>query len=231
MSLPQQLYELQQIDIEIQNKQKLVNEIAQQLSKDQVLVEMAARLSSQKEELGEVERGQRNLEWDLADLEEKFKQINSKLYSGAVKSPKELVSLEQEAKSIKKRISEKEDRLLESISQVEEGQAEVKISINQFEELNQKWQERQGILKQKKAELETQLSSLSENRHELIQQFSPELIDLYERIKLAKGQAIAKVSQGKCQGCHIALPLREWQRVKVGEVIQCSSCGRILYLE
>jgi len=148
-----------------------------------------------------------------------------------VKNPKELVNLKREVESLKGRLSTKEDELLELMSQVEEMEAKVKVSTKEFEGLQQEWQQKQEILSRRKIETETVLSNLNKKRQELAQQISSEAIKLYGQIKLTKGQAIAKVEQGKCQGCHIALPTSQWQKAKAGELVQCNSCNRILYVE
>jgi hypothetical protein len=64
-----------------------------------------------------------------------------------------------------------------------------------------------------------------------VQQLDSEALDTYERVKLSRGQAVAKVERGECQGCHIAVPTSQWQRVKAGDLIQCNSCSRILCVE
>jgi hypothetical protein len=97
--------------------------------------------------------------------------------------------------------------------------------------LKQEWQQKQKALTQRKIETETVLNNLSKNRQELAQQINSEVLNLYEHIKLTKGQAIAKVAQGKCQGCYITLPTSQWQRAKAGNLVQCSSCNRVLYVE
>jgi predicted nucleic acid-binding Zn-ribbon protein len=49
-------------------------------------------------------------------------------------------------------------------------------------------------------------------------------------VRTRKGNAVVKVEQGRCQGCHIKLSMNEWQKARTGVLVQCSSCGRILYL-
>ena len=117
------------------------------------------------------------------------------------------------------------------MSQIEEMEAGLKTSTKEVEELKQEWQRKQETLTQTKAETETRLTSLNKSRTELAQQISPEILSLYEKIKLAKGQAIAKVEQGRCQGCYINLPTNQWRKAKAGDLVHCSSCNRILYME
>jgi len=222
---------LQQIDIELQKNQQFVAETIRQLNEDSALVTAESELTRQKQQLVEAKGKQKNAEWELEDLQERINHLNNKLYDGTVNNPKELVNIKHEAESLKDRLSTKEDELLELMSQVEEMEAKVKTGTKEFQQLKQEWQQTQENLNRGKVEVNTVLTNLNENRRELAQQISPEALNLYEQIKLTKGQAVAKVEQGRCQGCRITLPISRWQKARAGDLVQCNNCQKILYLE
>jgi hypothetical protein len=230
MTLTGQLYKLQQLDLELQRKQQELSEVVHQLSDNKALVVAESKLASHKEQLEDVRRKQKNSEWELDDLQEKVRQIDSKLYSGTSKDPKELVNLEKEVKGLKSQIRPKEDALLGLMSQVEEIEANVKTTIEEIERLKREWEQRQVTFGQRKSEIEALLARLKRDRGVLAQQLDSEALNTYERIRLTRGQAVVKVERGKCQGCHIAVPTSQWQKAKAGDLIQCNSCNRILYL-
>jgi len=231
MSLTGQLYRLQQLDLELQKKLQELSEINHGLSDNNALVTAESRLSSHKEQLEDVSKQQKNSEWELEDLQEKIRQIDGKLYSGTTKDTKELVNLEREVKRLKNQIKPKEDALLASMSQMEELETNVKTTVEEVERLEREWEQRQGTLGQRKSEIETLLAKLNEDRVVLARQLESEVLKIYERVRLSRGQAVAKVERGECQGCHIAVSTSQWQKVKAGDLIQCNSCSRILYLE
>lgn len=231
MNLTGRLYKLQQLDLELQEKLQELSEVNHQLSDNTALVAAESKLSSRKEQLEGVSRKQKNSEWELEDLQEKIRQIDRKLYSGTTKDPKELVNLEKEVKSLKSQIKPKEDALLGLMSQMEEIEANVKTTIEEIERLKQEWEQKQETFGRRKSEIETLLGKLKEDRVALAQQLDSEVLNTYERIRLSRGQAVTKVERGKCQGCHIAVPTSQWQKIKAGDLIQCNSCSRILYLE
>jgi predicted nucleic acid-binding Zn-ribbon protein len=231
MSLAEQLYKLQQVDLELQRRQLELDEVENRLSDNQASVAAESKLASQEEQLEGVRKKQKSSEWELEDLQEKVRKIDSKLYSGKTKDPKELVNLEKEVKGLKSQIRLKEDVLLGLMSQVEEIEAEVKITAEDIEQLKREWKQRQKTLGQRKSEIETVLAKLRGERNRLEQQIDSEALNTYERIKLTRGQAVVKVEGGKCQGCHITVPTSQWQKARAGDLIQCTSCSRILYLE
>jgi len=231
MSLAERLYKLQQVDLELQRNQQELNEVENWLSDDKALVAAESELASQKEQLEDARKKQKNAEWELEDLQEKVKKIDSKLYVGTTTNPKELVNLEKEVKGLKSQIKPKEDALLELMSQVEEIEAKVKTTAEEVERLKREWEQRQETLGQRKSEVETVLAKLGGDRDRLAQQIDSEVLNTYERLRLTRGQAVVKVERGKCQGCHITVPTSQWQKAKAGDLIQCTSCSKILYLE
>jgi predicted nucleic acid-binding Zn-ribbon protein len=231
MSLAGQLYRLQQIDLELQKKQQELKEVENQLSDDKALVATESKQASQSEQLGDARRKQNNSEWELEDLQEKVKQINSKLYSGITKDAKELVNFEKEVKSLKSQIKTKEDALLGLMSQVEELEAKAKTTAEELEHLKREWQQRQETFGLKKSELEIALARLRIDRDELVQQSDREALNTYERLRLTRGEAVVKVEKGRCLGCHVTVPTSQWQKIKTGVLIQCNNCNRIFYLE
>jgi predicted nucleic acid-binding Zn-ribbon protein len=222
---------LQQVDLELQGNQQELNELENRLSDDKALVATESELASQKEQLEDVGKKQKSSEWELEDLQEKVKRINGKLYVGTTTNPKELVNLEKEVKSLKSQIRPKEDALLGLMSQVEEIEAKVKTTAEELERLKREWGQRQETLGQRKSEVEAVLAKLREDRNRLTQQIDSEALNTYERLRLTRGQAVVKVEKGKCQGCHITVPTSQWQKARAGDLIQCSSCSKILYLE
>jgi predicted nucleic acid-binding Zn-ribbon protein len=231
MSLAGQLYRLQQLDLELQDRQQELSDVENKLSDNRALRAAETKLTSQREKLEDATRKQKGCEWELDDLQEKTRQVNGKLYGGKTKDPKELVNLEREIKALKSQVKTKEDSLLGSMSQVEQLEADVTGTVEEFEQLRREWAQRQETLGPQKGELETELAELKGERTELAQQVDPEAFSVYERIRLARGQAVVKVERGRCLGCHIAVPTSQWQKAKAGSLIQCSNCSRILYLE
>jgi uncharacterized protein len=231
MNLPRQLYKLQQIDSEIQRQRQYIEDIVRQLNGNQILAEAEDILALKKQQLTEIMKRQRNVEWELEDLTIRDEDINSKLYTGIVRNPKDLLGLKHEAESLKARIADKEDTLLEIMAQVEELETQEKSSNQKVNELKQEWQQRQQTLVQKREELKTELVRLSERQEEMSQQIEPKALGLYQQLKKTRDPAVAIVQQGQCQGCHMTLPIGQWQKAKAGEIVQCSNCSRILYME
>jgi predicted nucleic acid-binding Zn-ribbon protein len=231
MTLVKRLYDLQQIDLDIQREQEALDEISRQLGESQALLKARAEFLAEQEHLAEMEKQQRDLELDIESLRTGIAQVNAKLYSGANKNPKELVSLEKEVGIFKAKLREKEDSLLDLMADTETIQDKIKLDGERLKKLEMEWEQEQKALTQKQAKVENRLSDLGQKRQSVTSEINKQTLELYEGIRLRKGQAVVKVAQGRCHGCHLTLSVNEWQRAKAGDLAQCSSCGRILYLD
>ncbi len=231
MNLARQLYKLQQLDSELQRQRQYIDEIDRQLSGNEALTKAEANLSLTKQQLTDMKKNQKNAEWKLDDMNERSRDINSKLYTGVVHNPKELLSLKHEAESLKQRINKQEEGLLEIMGQVEEAERQEGSYNQEFSKLTQGWQQKQSSLTQSRAESEKEVARLDESREEALQQIEPSSLKLYQQVRTIREQAVVIVYQGQCQGCHMVLPTGQRQKAKAGEIVQCSNCSRILYVE
>ncbi|MGD0353080.1 MAG: C4-type zinc ribbon domain-containing protein [Dehalococcoidia bacterium] len=230
MTLARTLYDLQQIDLNIQKEQETLDDINRQLGESEALTQVKAELLAEQKHLAETEKQQRDVEWEIEDLRNSIKQVNDKLYGGKSKNPKELVSLEKELDIFKAKLRQKEDDLLDLMAEIESVQDRIKINSERLGNLEGEWQREQKELAQRQAKVKSRLSDLSRKRQALAADIAKQTLELYEGIRLRKGQAVVKIEQGRCQGCRLNLAVNELQRARAGDLIQCSSCGRILCL-
>jgi predicted nucleic acid-binding Zn-ribbon protein len=230
MTLARTLYDLQQIDLNIQKEQETLDDINRQLGESEALTQVKAELIAEQKHLAETEKQQRDVEWEIEDLRNSIKQVNDKLYGGKSKNPKELVNLEKELDIFKAKLRQKEDDLLDLMAEIESVQDRIKINSERLGNLEGEWQREQKELAQRQAKVKSRLSDLSRKRQALAADIAKQTLELYEGIRLRKGQAVVKIEQGRCQGCRLNLAVNELQRARAGDLIQCSSCGRILCL-
>lgn len=232
MSRARQLYELQAVDLEIEARREALVRVESRLGQSGALVEIRAALAREEERLAELERSQRLGEWEVEDLRSKAALLEQKLYGGSVRNPKELVSLQQQVEFLKATKRRQEDSVLDIMTQVEATQSRVATIRRELERMEGNWREEQSSLSREQAELTASLASLEQRREDLVARIDGASLELYQDLRMKRqGRAVAKVEQGMCQGCRIVLPMTELQRARIGqELVQCSSCERILYV-
>jgi predicted nucleic acid-binding Zn-ribbon protein len=230
MTLAKTLYDLQQIDLNIQKEQETLDDINRQLGESEALIQVKSELLVEKKRLADTEKQQRDLEYEIEDLRGSIKQLNDKLYGGKEKNPKELVSLEKELEIFKAKLRQKEDDLLDLMAEIESIQDKIRVNSVRLGNLEEEWQRGQKDLIQRQTGVESRLSDLNRTRQAMVTDIAKQTLELYEGIRSRKGQAVVKIEQGRCQGCRLNLAVNELQRARAGDLIQCSSCGRILCL-
>ncbi len=229
MSIAKQLYQLQEVDLEIESKEQALHQIADQLGESEVVASARTKLTSESQRLEELARQQHSLEWEIDGLAGKLTTAEGELYSGRIGNPKELANLQHEVDSLKANRSGLEDKLLEVMDQVELATASVTNTGSELKAVEAEWHHQQQRLSADVEQLKTVLSELKDKRQLLSARIDPQTVAFYQHLKEQKGQAVVKVVQGICRGCRISLSSVELQRVRGDSLVQCSSCGRILF--
>jgi predicted nucleic acid-binding Zn-ribbon protein len=230
MSIAQQLYQLQEIDLELAANQQHQAQVSSQLGESQGIARVRAKLETGQQRLEELERQQHDVEWEIEDLTTKLAAVEEKLFGGRIRNPKELTNLQREADELRARRSQMEDGALEVMDQAEAATKKIADLTDELSRLEAEWNDYQRKLSAELAELKAAHDKLSDERQRLAAGIAPETIEIYEQLRLRRGTAVARVEQGTCRGCQITLPTTELQQVRGGGLVRCGSCGRILFL-
>lgn len=233
MTKAKQLYELQEVDLSIERKTETLTQSRSQLGKDDDLVSVRTALDTVRKHLAGLEQQQRTAEWGVDDLGKKIALEEKKLYEGSLKNPRELMNLQHEIELFKERRREQEEQLLAIMMEVDTNQQDVALKCSELEVMERDWQADQERLSREQTDLEADLAMLEQKREFLRGQTDSASLEGYEKLRQAKqGLAVAKVVQGRCEGCRISLPTSDQQRARAGhKLVACSNCGRILCMD
>lgn len=231
MSVAKQLYQLQEVDLELESSEQALKQIASQLGESQAVARVQAKLVLQRQHLDELKRQQRSAEWEIEDLTGKLTAAEEKLYSGRIRNPKELTNLKHEADGLRARRNQLEDEALGIMDQVELATATMLALADELKTLEAEWRNQQQQLSIEMERLKTTVSELKRKRQLLADDIDSKAVKVYRELRKQKRMAVAKVGQGICGGCRISLSTTELQRARSGSLVQCSSCGRILFLD
>jgi len=230
MSIAKQLYQLQEVELEVESNEQALKQIASQLGENQVVVRVQTKLAQEQQSLDELRRQQHSAEWEIDDITTKLTTTEGELYSGRIRNPKELTSLQHEVEGLKAKRGQLEDKALEIMDQVEHAEASVATISGELKTVEAEWQSQQQQLSTDMERLKTILADLKQKQQLHSAKIDHQAVQFYGELKKQKGQAVAKVEQGICRGCRISLPTAELQRARSGSLVQCSSCGRLLFL-
>jgi predicted nucleic acid-binding Zn-ribbon protein len=226
------LYALQETDSALDARRASLADAESRVGETEELVQARERVTRLKQTLEEAEKQQREQEWEIDDLREKIEPVEKKLYGGTIRNPKELEGLQQDVESLRRRQRVLEDRDLEIMVAVEEAQRESSEAQQVLAEVQAAWEVEQERLARQQEELRSEIAALKQRRAEQSGLVESSVLGLYENLRTTRqGRAVAKVERGLCQGCRISLPMNIVRRARGGtEIVQCSSCERILYV-
>jgi hypothetical protein len=231
LSRIQRLYQLQSLDSEIDKTNRHLAELAAKLGESQALQQAKVAVIEADKSLRLAQTQVQDLTLEVKSLSDKIAAEEKKLYQGKAMSAKEATNLQGEIASLKRRLSQREESLLEAMVAVEEAETAASRTQQQLAQLQSAWQAEQEQIRYSHSELTVTLMELKAQRPVIVKTIDEEDLDEYEDLRRRKaGRAVAMVKEGICQGCGIGASSSKVQLARAGtDLIYCGSCGRILY--
>lgn len=231
MQASRALYELQKFDLGILRHRKRLDAIQAELT-DNVAVQDAEQALAQAEQvLKPLQVQNRDLELQLQSTQSKLKNTEERLYSGAVKNPKELQEMQAEIDALKRWSSELENRSLEALLEVESAQAQVQACHTNLAAILADSASETADLLNEKRQLEAEILDFQAKRDTLAPTIAAEALALYEDLRPQKAhQAVALLTKDEnCAICGIQQRGTVAKEIRRGDtIIQCLNCKRIL---
>jgi hypothetical protein len=225
------LFRLQELDTQLDNAKARLAEINQALSDD-------SRVQKAQKSLEKAESRAKEIRIELHQIEDKVerqrikrKNTQASLFSGKIKNPKELQDLQMESEALKRYIASLEDEQLEAMIAHEEADKQVNAAKKHLDLAKARAAEENASLLGEKLKLEEDLPRLQNEKKAVLRSIPDPLLSTYQRLRKSKrGLAVAAVTDGGCSLCGHSLTPGEMQTVRGGTVIvNCPSCGRVLY--
>lgn len=207
-----------------------------ELGELQAVEDELARVEAAAVEVGakaaEAARVQRRLEGELSLVEAKVAELDAKLYSGAITVPRELQAMQTEGEALRIRRATLEDEVLDAMGEREPLDAELVALGARRDELDADGSRLRALVAEGQAAVDRELADVLDARKVAAGDIPPDLATLYEQLRSRLGGvAAAPLVNGRCGGCHLALPATEVARLRVEPpetLVRCEQCERIL---
>lgn len=235
MTVFEQLLEVQESDTrldQLAHRRDGLAERTQVAEADQVLATVDTQIAAQSATVDERRHAQRRVEDELATQENRAAQIESKLYGGTVSAARELQDLQAELETVRRHISRIEDDGLEALEGVEEAQARLGELEAMREAIVSRREQAATALTVAEAEIDAEADQVRTERAAAVGGVPDDVLAEYERLRTRLGGVgIARLVNGRCEGCHLNLSAVELDRVRrldPDETAHCEECGRLL---
>src|SRR5262249_38402094 len=142
-------------------------------------------------------------------------------------------ALQHEITHAESEASAAEDRQLEQMMAVEEAEREIKVAEAALKDAEISLASERKNIESQSAAKKSELDADSIQREKIAASVPEELLTIYSRVaKRHHGVALAEAVNEQCRGCGMRIlphTYQEIRRPENQEIIQCETCGRILY--
>jgi predicted nucleic acid-binding Zn-ribbon protein len=193
------------------------------------LAASAAALTALKSRGQHLEMDRKTLELDAGTRRESINRLKTQQYE--TRKNDEFRAMGNEIERYEKEIQQIEDQELDLMDQAEKLKSELAIEDKKAAGARDSINRQLADLETKGKTLDGQLNQLTAERTELAAKVDEDLLSLFERLFVSKGDAaVVALEHEVCTGCHMKVTTQTAHRVKNGkEIVSCEQCGRILY--
>lgn len=224
-----QLFQLQKLDTEIDEKKKRLGDVLKAQKEPQALLAARQRAKTAASELQKWQARHQDLSLEVGSVTTKAKNSENRLYSGKVTNPKELGDLQQEIESLARRKAVLEDEVLEALVMVEDGETEKTDADAELETAVGQWDKQSAHLKAEQNELALSLHKLMQTRKSKAAGIDAATLQEYDKLRQQKnGLAVVGLRINMCLGCQTTVSANKVKEVDEGRKVYCGGCGRLL---
>lgn len=228
-----QLYDLQEVDLRLDRDRQRLQAIAVAFGNEVPLVPLRQRVREMEAAVHLAAAQQKELDQAVASIAQHIKQVEGKLYGGAVRIPRELADLQADLAQLNRQRSQQEDGLLKVLDQLDGLQKELDGEQPRLREQEIAWQQEQAAMAKERDGLQTEMAQLGVQRASMASRVSAIELALYDQVRRGhNGKAVARVERGICESCRVGLPTAQLRSVRTSPMpVRCPNCGLILLAE
>ncbi len=171
----------------------------------------------------------RSEEKEIADLEARIRRSRQKEHE--VKTNREYHALLKEIQDLQDEINAREDHVLELMEKIENLSKELKTLSQEVERRRKAVEEKKASLQQECDQVDEKIARLEALQADIRTKLSPVIFNKWNTLaQRYKGVAVAPVTQGVCQICHLNIPPQRFiELLRDQDILTCPHCHRFIY--
>ncbi|MET0628903.1 MAG: C4-type zinc ribbon domain-containing protein [Acidimicrobiia bacterium] len=216
----------------LQHRRDTLPERARLVQADAQATALAARAQAITAERDALARDETKFDDEARSLEAKAKEVEARMYSGEISSPRELQAMQADVEQLQRHQRDVENRELEVMEQREPLDAELATLAERQTAVAAELAELGASLADAERVIDAEMEVERDARGALTVDLDPNLVAAYERRRdTVQGVGVARLVGTTCQGCHLSIPAIEAEQIKKapeGSIAYCDNCGCIL---
>ena len=198
-------------------------------ARENVMAQVDAERTAKEDELKQTRAAVDRKNLDLKTNEAKLKDLDRKLNEAA--DNKQFTILRGQIAADNAANSVLQDEVLEILERVDRIQVEITDVKAKRVKAEQERDRVAAEFAAKAQDLKKQETDLKGQVGVAEKDLPPTIMDRYRRLVEAHGaDALASAERGMCNACYVSLTSQHYVQVESGDLLFCSSCGRLLYV-
>jgi predicted nucleic acid-binding Zn-ribbon protein len=216
----------------LRHRRETLPERAELEANARALVSIGGQLDELAAQRDTVRAEEKRLDDEAQALGARAAEVDQKLYSGTVTSPRELQAMQADIDMLKRHRTDLEDRELEVMEQRETLDNEITTREGERKRLRDEVARLESVIGANEAEIDAEAATEIAARAEVVAGIPDALRRDYQRRREQnRGAGAARLVGTTCQACHLTIPSTEAERIRRAdgnEVAYCDNCGAIL---
>lgn len=137
----------------------------------------------------------------------------------------------KESESIKSALEQNKRKIVDIKKKLEKAGEEIMLTLRNMSAVKKEFDRLKKLHNEEIEKGSGEVSSLKAQLEKAAKKVDPDLMEKYKKIKQRRPNPVARLNDDRCGGCNMQLPSSVIGRLKAsGSIVECDSCGRIIYL-